>query len=251
VVDELLAQEVVVQEGEPYAVLKFTAKATAVLKNELPVIALKREGVKKQDAVQTLDFDQALFEKLRAVRRGLADAQGVPPFIIFSDRSLYEMSFYYPATPFDFSKISGVGENKLNQYGAVFIAEIKKYLTEHPEIKIPVRSFKSAKPVAQKANSETFEKTYELYQQGFSLEAIAQTRGLVTSTIRGHIEKLILAGKKIDLARFVTPQKQTLIQETFLALKTSSLTPIVEKLQGVVSYDEAALVRARMQVDLK
>jgi ATP-dependent DNA helicase RecQ len=198
-----------------------------------------------------LEFDQTLFERLRILRRRLADEQGVPPFIIFSDRSLREMSFYYPATPFDFSKIGGVGENKLNQYGAVFIAEIKKYLSEHPQIKIPVRGFKAAKPVAVKAPSETFEKTYELYQQGLSLEAIAQTRALASSTIRSHIEKLILVGKNIDMQRFVTPEKQTLIQKTFLELKTSSLTPVVEKLQGAASYDEAALVRAVMQVNSK
>jgi ATP-dependent DNA helicase RecQ len=251
VVDELLAQEIVVQEGEPYAVLKLTAKAAAVMKNEISVIALKRESVKQQAAVETLEFDQTLFERLRILRRRLADEQGVPPFIIFSDRSLREMSFYYPATSFDFSKIGGVGENKLNQYGAAFVAEIKKYLIDHPEIKIPVRGLKSKKPVPAKVASETFEKTYELYQQGLSLEAIAQTRALASSTIRSHIEKLILAGKNIDMQRFVTPEKQTLIQKTFLELKTSSLTPVVEKLQGAASYDEAALVRAVMQVNSK
>ncbi len=68
--------------------------------------------------------DEELFEKLRALRRKLAEEKDVPPFIVFSDVSLREMARQLPKDLAEFEKISGVGEKKLREYGEVFLAEI-------------------------------------------------------------------------------------------------------------------------------
>ncbi len=68
--------------------------------------------------------DEELFEKLRALRRRLADEKDVPPFIVFSDVSVREMARQLPKDVAAFAKISGVGEKKLREYGEVFLAEI-------------------------------------------------------------------------------------------------------------------------------
>src|SRR6202042_524459 len=67
--------------------------------------------------------DEALFEKLRALRKQLADERGVPSYIIFSDVSLRQMARFYPATDNEFSRISGVGDKKLHEFGAAFLGE--------------------------------------------------------------------------------------------------------------------------------
>src|SRR6202042_2422116 len=76
--------------------------------------------------------DEALFEKLRGLRKQLADERGVPPYIVFSDVALRQMARFYPATEGDFSRISGVGEKKLREFGAVFLREIAAHLQTNP-----------------------------------------------------------------------------------------------------------------------
>jgi ATP-dependent DNA helicase RecQ len=71
--------------------------------------------------------DDALFEQLRTLRKKLADENGLPPYVIFHDSTLREMSSRKPATLDDFATIPGVGQTKLNRYGEVFIAVIRAY----------------------------------------------------------------------------------------------------------------------------
>jgi ATP-dependent DNA helicase RecQ len=76
--------------------------------------------------------DEELFERLRRLRKALADERFVPAYIVFSDVALRQMARYYPATDEEFSRISGVGEKKLKEFGAAFLAEIAAHLQSHP-----------------------------------------------------------------------------------------------------------------------
>ncbi len=76
--------------------------------------------------------DEELFERLRQLRKTLADERFVPAYIVFSDVALRQMARYYPASDEEFSRISGVGEKKLAEFGAVFLAEIAAHLQTHP-----------------------------------------------------------------------------------------------------------------------
>ena len=82
--------------------------------------------------VGEITCDEALFERLRQLRKRLADEQGVPPYIVFSDVALRQMARYYPHNDADFSRISGVGEKKLREFGAAFLAEIATHLRSNP-----------------------------------------------------------------------------------------------------------------------
>ena len=73
------------------------------------------------------DYDEGLFEELRALRRRLADVQNVPPFVVFNDVSLRHMAKTFPRTMEEFSRIIGVGEVKLEQYGPEFLQVIGGY----------------------------------------------------------------------------------------------------------------------------
>ena len=66
------------------------------------------------------------------LRKQLADERAVPPYIIFSDVSLRQMARFYPANEKDFSRISGVGERKLREFGDVFLREIAAHLQSNP-----------------------------------------------------------------------------------------------------------------------
>ncbi len=131
IVDELLAQELIRQDGDQYPVLKLTAKGARALTGKGLVFGLKREEAKKNAGKRkTSDaegFDGALFERLRAVRRRLAGEQSVPPYVIFSDKTLHEMCRHFPVTSSAMRRIAGVGDVKLERYGGDFLEAIKTY----------------------------------------------------------------------------------------------------------------------------
>ncbi len=131
IVDELLAQDLIRHDGDRYPVLKFTTKSAAVLTGSKQVFGLKREerktDVRRKKIAESGKFDVSLFDRLRAVRRRMAGEHGVPPYIIFSDKTLHEMSRLFPATASEMRKISGVGDVKLERYGEAFMNEIRSY----------------------------------------------------------------------------------------------------------------------------
>ncbi|MBA7536500.1 ATP-dependent DNA helicase RecQ [subsurface metagenome] len=255
-VDELLVQDVIHQDGDKYPVLKLTKKGIDILHGKETIDALKTEEKKKRPRALGDEgftpYDEYLFEKLRALRKKIAEEQNVPPFIIFSDRTLHEMCRYYPGNMSDMKRISGVGDTKLEQYGEGFIREIKAYINENPGR--PERQssdeqsfFPHANLGPKRIKGETIQKTHELFEKGLSIEQIAKVRNLAKSTIEGHLEQLIRDRKDIDINRLVDPAKQDEIKESFLILNTWKLNPIVEYFNGKVSYEEAKFMRTLLQ----
>jgi ATP-dependent DNA helicase RecQ len=96
----------------------------------------KLAGEKKyrsRDAgVGGIECDEALFDRLRRLRKKIADERGLPAYIIFSDVSLRQMARYYPTTDAEFARINGVGERKLADFGKVFMESIATYLNKNP-----------------------------------------------------------------------------------------------------------------------
>ena len=250
VVDELLAQNALIQEGDPYPVLKITQKGSDILFNGATITALRKEEVKTKTAQKrgvSQEYDEVLFGKLRTIRKALAEEHQVPPYIIFSDKTLHEMCRRFPSTSPDIRAITGVGDAKLERYGNDFIREIQKYLEENPGLAVSETYTEDAgsPPTAQtKKKGETVEETYAFFKHGMSLDDIAKLRRLSPSTIASHMERLIRDGRDIDLDRIVAPEKRIRIEEYFLSARAWELNPVVEHFNGTVKYEEARLVRA-------
>ena len=112
-----------------FGALKLQEKCRPLLRGECE-IALRRDQKQKVAKRQTKtplpeEINVGLWEALRDCRRELAEAQGVPPYVIFHDSTLVEMCSVVPRTLDDFSKLSGVGERKLMKYGEAFLAAIR------------------------------------------------------------------------------------------------------------------------------
>ena len=138
IIDELLAQELIVQDGDRYPVLKLTPRGRVAFTGTDQVFGLKREEVtvteRRRKSTEDGPFDAALFERLRIVRKRLAGANEVPPYVIFSDKTLHEMSRQYPVTSAEMRRVHGVGDVKLERYGDYFVTEIKAYVDDNPGI---------------------------------------------------------------------------------------------------------------------
>ena len=87
----------------------------------------KRERAIKGRAASTGSVDSSLFEELRKLRKSLADDQGVPPYVVFSDATLRELCFAKPASLGAFRAVSGVGDVKLERYGEAFVEAIRSF----------------------------------------------------------------------------------------------------------------------------
>ncbi len=184
-------------------------------------------------------IDTRLFEQLRALRRRLADEEGVPAFVVFGDATLRGLAEARPVTPEAMLRVSGVGPAKLERYGKAFLAAIR----EHGDGS-PVRSKKAISEAKKQKRGGSDDQTRLLLQQGMSVSEIAEQRGLTQGTIVAHIERIISAGDEVDILPLLpSPHKTERIKDALAASKDGRLAPVKELLGDDVSYDEIRLVR--------
>lgn len=121
------------QDIANFSVLKLTETARPLLRGEqeLQLTRPRVKTVKKKKSAPSIaasDYDKVLFERLRALRKQLADRDGVPPFVVFGDASLVEMAATLPTNADALLRINGVGKVKLSRYGSDFIDDILSYM---------------------------------------------------------------------------------------------------------------------------
>ena len=130
----LLAQGLLVKNGNQYPTVSVTQAGRTFLKGweKLTLMVPKRESkvVPGLDGANP-EYDRSLFEKLRALRKELADERDVPPYIIFSDASIQQMAYYFPQSGESFASINGVGAQKLAQFSDQFLAVICNHSHEN------------------------------------------------------------------------------------------------------------------------
>jgi len=132
IVDNLLAQGLVVQTPGDYPVLELPQEAREVLfegreVHVLKTIKTKGKRPKRTGATDAGPYDEELFEQLRNLRKQLASEQGVPPYVVFSDKTLHEMARSFPTTESEMLQITGVGATKLERYGPDFTQVIREF----------------------------------------------------------------------------------------------------------------------------
>src|SRR3972149_4443182 len=129
---QLIQKGLLVQELE-HGTLKLTGKAWEVLKGKETFMGRLKEGevVLKRREEDQGQYDHALFEMLRRKRKELADQANLPPFTIFHDRTLKEMSVFFPQTRESLATIYGIGAAKMEKYGHIFLEIIRQYREIH------------------------------------------------------------------------------------------------------------------------
>jgi len=199
-----------------FSVLELTDAGAATLKQRAKV-TLTRPVTAPETKVRhvgEIACDEALFERLRELRKKLADERDVPAYIIFSDVSLRQMARNYPDGENDFARISGVGEKKLREFGEVFLNEIALHLATNPRQMFAEESF-TAPPVRKSSLNDTTRETLRRFRAGESIEQIAAQRKLAVGTMYGHLATAIEAGETIDLKQLVSTEAQTEIAAAF------------------------------------
>ena len=163
------------------------------------------------------------------------------------------MARFYPQTPGEFSRISGVGDKKLHEFGEAFLGEIAAHLQSNPRQIFADDSFaEPATPAPRRSGglNDTARDTLQLFRSGKTVAEIARIRGLKAGTIASHIEEAILAGEKVDMTILISDTARREITAAFTAHGFVSLGRVVEALQGKYDYGQCRLVRAAIQAGL-
>jgi ATP-dependent DNA helicase RecQ len=177
-----------------------------------------------------------LFERLRALRRRLADERGVPAYIIFSDASLREMARNYPTNSNEFRRIPGVGDQKLKDFGEPLLGEIKNYLGANQRRKFADHVNRLSDARRRPRLNDSQAETLRRFQAGESVEQIAGARGFVCSTIYGHLLAAIECGKLPTARdRFFAPAQEKEIAAVFRQIPDGKLVDVSALLGG--KYD--------------
>ena len=261
---QLLSMGYIKQEGE-FHTLSLTAKAMESLKKRETIFGVMQEAErvqKKGKKKAEVEYNHALFALLRQKRKEMADEAGVPPYIIFSDRTLTEMAAYYPQSSKSLLNIAGVGQVKLEKYGDAFLDVLKLYCEKHGLEEIPhPQPFSHAEKGANslspngkgvRVEGELPARTHivaEEFNNGTTIQELMERYGVVANTILDHLNRYVLAGNTLqnsnDLQSLTsaTPDQQQAAFAAFDDLSTTYLRPVFDKLNGELNFDELKILR--------
>ncbi|MGQ0529465.1 MAG: DNA helicase RecQ [Panacagrimonas sp.] len=249
----LLQQGLLAETTDGYPVLRLVEDSRAVLKAERKVwlaplppreTAKRRARGSVQD-VASLPESEALFESLRSLRKQIADAQKVPPYVVFADASLREMAQQQPCDAQRFGEISGVGTRKLAQYGPAFVAAIRAFRSERGmALDSDAAGFQAqVSEPEMDIDSETVQATRRLADAGLSADQIAAKRGVSTATVCGHLESLLAANQIADASALLPAERLQVMVKALQLHGDQRLRPAWDSLQAQYSYDELRLAR--------
>jgi len=229
---QMLLEDLITKDIEEYGLLKFTENTESWIKKPSSFKIVLNNVFSSADDDDEEDtenkpepettVDEALFEMLKELRQKEAKKKALPPFVIFLENSLQDMSILYPTTLEELDKCQGVSKGKALKYGKPFIELISKYVEEH-EIEKPDDFI--MKSVANKASNKIF--IIQNVDKKINLETIAKTKGLTLSELLEEMETIAASGTKLNLDYaiddWLDEVDQEEILEYFKNCETSSL----------------------------
>ncbi|ENK0839429.1 DNA helicase RecQ [Clostridium botulinum] len=227
--NKLIADDYMVTTDDKFPVVRLRAKSYDVLKGK-ETVAIKVSKIEKK-----VKADNELLDRLKQLRKAISQEESVPPFMIFPDATLKELSEYMPTKEEDLLKIKGIGERKAEVYGERFIKSITEYMDEKG---IDINNMDSYE--GTKSNKDSKIKThvlsYNLYKEGKSIKEIADERNLKAITIQEHLFKCLSEGMEVDLDNFIKKDYERLILDTIKKVGGTKLKPVKDELPPEVDY---------------
>ena len=242
---QLLSMGYLKQEGE-FHTLSLTVKALDALKKRETIFGVLQEAerVRTKGKKEEIEYNNALFALLRQKRKEIADEAGVPPYVIFSDKTLIEMAAFYPQSMSSLLNISGVGQAKSQHYGGAFLEVIRRYCERH-ELKE-----KQKETVREKNDSNRrYMIVGEAYNSGKTIDGLMERYSVTAGTILDHLARYLFAGNKLrtdsdlELLTSATIEQRQAAFAAFDELSPGFLKPVFDRLNGTLNYDDLKILR--------
>ena len=227
---------------------------------EYPVVSLNNNSIEivkgqrtvwiREHKINKASFtvDNELFEILRKLRHEIAVDENVPPYMVFGDSTLKELSSRMPVNKEQMLEVSGVGERKFDKYGDRFIEKIISYINcnniNHTwiskvkgDISIEKNNIDGTKSIKEKS----YINTVDILRTCGSLRKVAGERALTLATIISHVEKYISEGNSIDFnidfSEIFNEEDEIVVKEAINNVGFNKLKAIKEEVPSNISYD--------------
>ncbi|MEG4625336.1 DNA helicase RecQ [Microcoleus sp. w1-18aA5] len=241
----LLNQGFLEERTDGFPILKLNEKSWEIMKRQRIVEIAIEPQREVQGKVRSLAVEvEGLFAILRTLRKQIADEQFVPPYVVFADKSLRDMAEKRPQNLTEFEEVYGVGSNKRNKYGKVFLEAIRNFCQEQGLSSSAASSEVANLPNLSNVASYSQMQTWELYRQGLTVQGIANARGMSPNTISGHLIELMEMGREVDINLLVESERQQAIVYAIEVMGDEKLRAIYDFLEERYTFEEIKFVRA-------
>lgn len=245
--------------GGEYPVVKKNRKSLEVIKGNEKVL------FKEERKIKRLDTNNDLFAILKDIRMDIAMEEGVPPYIVFGDNTLKEMSVRMPVNNTQLIEISGVGEKKIERYGEKFLDKIKEYVDENNidikwnhkdnNKKVDKGTDKKQSKGSNNGKQKSYEITIDMIKEGMDFISISEERGLAITTIISHIEQYMNSGNDIDFdidfSKLFSEEEELQVLEIIEKIGYYRIKPIKESLPEKFSYDKIRFIILKKVIEEK
>ena len=253
--DQLLSQGFLRQVGE-YNCLEVTPLGRQLLKGQATPMLLRMQVADSAQPVedQWEGVDRNLFDELRGMRNRLAVQKQVPPYIIFSDATLRDLARQRPSNVGVLTRIHGIGTQKQKEFGAVVLHTIKEWCHAHNvamniETPSPVLARSAGKSRSSQPRESTSGEYYDLFEQGLSLEDVANQLDRALDTVSKYLGEYLKAHQISDIDAWITPKLQKLVQQAISKVGCERLKPIFEHLESQVDYARIRIVVIAWEIE--
>ena len=254
---QIIVQGLIKKEIESYGTLSVTEKGHNYIANPHSFMIIKEHDFSDTDDVDIIinqkgggALDEKLFKMLKDLRKSIAVKKNIPPFVIFQDPSIEEMTMQYPTNLEELQNISGVGTGKAQRYGQPFLDLIKKYVEENNIERVQdfvVKSIvnKSGKKVNIITNID----------RKLPLEDIAKSQNKKIEELISEIENIVASGTKINIDyhinSIIDEESQKEIYEYFLEeAETDNIKDAFDEFDGDYSEEELRLVKIKFMSEM-
>ncbi len=240
-------QQGLLEQDLQFGGLRLTGKGREVLAGKGKIlVAASAKAPPTPEPAQAAEgrYDADLFERLRRLRRELADGAGLPAYMVLSDRALVEMATYLPRTEEQLLAVNGVGEAKLAKYGKEFLAEIRAHVERQGE-NVASCPRRATTPAARRRR---YHEVGERFASGETIEAIARQHGVKNQTILQHLRQFVESGGVIEPERILAFSRLSVVDrervvKAFEQHGLEWLSPVHEALGGAIDYEELHTVQ--------
>ncbi|MDO4225464.1 MAG: RQC domain-containing protein, partial [Bergeyella zoohelcum] len=260
IIRQATVQGFLTKDIETYGILKISQKGNDCIDGKYKEAFLVAEDrhydlgqIKSQtekDEVQVSGgLDQNLFNQLKELRKKVAKKYGIPPYTVFMDPSLEDMTVQYPISVEEISKIYGVGEGKARKYGKDFAEFIAKYVEEN---EIERTQDMVLKQVANKSSHKVF--IIQNTDKKIDLEDIAQAKNLSMDELLKEMESIVYQGTKLNIDYYIEDNiDEDLVEEFMEFMKESesdSMKVITQEFGDDLSDEELRMLRIKFISDV-
>ncbi|MBW1800152.1 MAG: DNA helicase RecQ [Deltaproteobacteria bacterium] len=244
---QFIQKGLLVQDLE-FGSLKLTDKAWRVLKGGEKVLGMLQAEKVAEPLVADgeREHDRELFEILRKERKRLADTADVPPYVIFSDKTLMEMATHFPQTREGLIGVYGVGAAKCEKYGLIFLHIIREYCGSRRIDEIP--GVKTRMEQGVPTRKKRHEVIGENYNAGQPLHEIMDDFGIKRDTLLNHLFKYLQEGHALRPDEFlafstIPEEQQKRVLDHFARQGAAFLGPVFHALDGEIDYEDLKILR--------